>query len=644
MTSTIQIMGRMAKLANLDLAAKKALFIKARKAYYNGGNSPLTDKEFDDLEDVIREEAPKWPALQKTGTAPSGFLGKKSVVSLSVPCSSLDKIVAEAPVGVSKWLAKVAKEFGSSYRVSEKLDGSSIQSVYKFGKLVQVATRGDGTNGKDITFLAPHMNLPAEIDCELPRLVIRHEAIMPLAAYTKKWAGQYDTARALSSAILNRQDAAPALADLHLVAVRVQFPKYSLSSGLQFLKTVGFRVARGQTVDHSHLSVESLTQAVAYFRSNSKYEIDGVVVYSEAPDLDATADRPAYARAFKVNDAADAFDTEIVAIKWQPSSFGVLVPKAIIRPVVIGGATIKQAAIYNARWALDRGVGVGAKVKILRSGDIIPKIVQVVEPAKFALPSKAEFGDWIWDKTKTGIQLTSAQDNGHVLTRQFARFFATLGMDQMAMGVAKKLVEAGYTDTAEVIQMDADAWGALPGVKSRAAVFADQMTSARAKSDIVQLMRASCVFDRGVGGTRIRSLQDSNPKLLSRAAAANGELEGLVAVTPGCGPAFAKLYARGLPKFYEWLDACGAVPSKKAKAKVAESAELQGQVFSWTGYRNKDEEVTVNKHGGAIGSFGKKTTVLFVTPGGKASGKADKAREWGIQVAHFNDYMKKVIK
>lgn len=644
MTSTIQMMGRMSRLASLDLAGKKSLFKAARKAYYNAGNSPLTDKEFDDLEDVLREEAPNWGPLKATGAAPSGYLGKKAEVMLSVPCPSLDKMVAETPEKVTKWISKAAKEFGESFRVSEKLDGSSVQSVYKHGKLVQVTTRGDGTIGKDITFLAPHMNLPASIDCELPRLVIRHEAIMPLAVYNKKWAGQYDTARALSSAILNRQDAAPALADLHLVAIRVQFPKYALTTGLDFLKTVGFRVARGKAVGYSILTPDTLTQAVAYFRSNSVYEIDGVVVFSDAPNLDTTADRPGYARAFKVNDAADALDTEIVAIEWQPSSFGVLVPKAIIHPVKIGGATIKQAAIYNARWALDRGVGVGAKVKILRSGDIIPKIVQVVEPAKFALPAKADFGDWIWDKTKTSIQLTSASDNGHVLAQQFRRFFVALGMDQMAMGLAKKLVEAGYTDTAEVIQMEEGDWRKLPGVKSRAADFANQMVKARTKSDLVHMMRASCVFDRGVGSTRIRSLQAAKPKLLTRAAASNGELEALVAAVPGCGPAFARLYARGLPKFYAWLDASGAVPSKAPKAKVAESAELQGVKASWTGYRSAEEEATVNKMGGAVVPFNKKTTVLFVANGGKASGKADKAREWGIQVAHFADYLKKATK
>jgi len=366
-------------------------------------------------------------------------------------------------------------------------------------------------------------------------------------------------------------------------------------------------------------------------------------VASEAPGLDTTSAKPAYARAFKVNDTKNALDTEVIAIKWQPSSFGVLVPKAIIRPVVIGGATVKQAAIYNARWALDRGVGVGAKVKILRSGDIIPKIVQVVEPAKFALPSRVEFGDWVWDKTNTSLQLTSASDNGHVLARQFGRFFASLGMDQMAMGVAKKLVEAGYTDTAEVIQMDKEAWGKLPGVKSRAAEFGNQMAKARLDSDIVHLMRASCVFDRGVGGTRIRSLQAARPKLLTKAACGVSDLQERVARTPGCGPAFAVLYARGLPKFFDWMERAGVVPTRKVVKKVAPTSdELQGVAASWTGYRSPEEEATVNKLGGTCVPFGKKTTVLFVTVGGKASTKADKAREWGVQVSDFATYMKKV--
>lgn len=622
------------KLARLSIADKKAMFLAARKSYYNEGNSPLTDAEFDALEGALKAEVPKWPPLHATG-APVVKLGKKVEVSLSVPCPSLDKLVAEKPKAVEAWLKSATKKYGSTYRVSEKLDGSSVQSVYKYGNLHQVTTRGDGTLGKDITFLAPHLNIPQNIDCELPRLVIRQEAIMPLVAYNKKWAGQYDTARALSSAILNRQDAAPALADLHLVAVRVQFPSYGVTSGLEFLKTLGFRVARGQSVDVANLSVETLTQAVAYFRSNSKYEVDGVVVYSEAAGLTTTAARPDYARAFKVNDMADAFDTEVIAIKWQPSSFGVLVPKAVIRPIVIGGATIKNAAIYNARWALDRGVGVGAKVKVLRSGDIIPKIVQVVEPSTFALPPKKEFGDWIWDKSQTNLQLTSATDNGHVLARQFARFFAKLGLDQLSIGVAKKLVEAGYTDTAEVIQMDEVDWKKLPGVKARAAEFANQMTAARTSKDLVSLMGASCVFDRGIGNTRLRTLEAARPRLLLENACSRPELEELVAKTPGCGPAFAALYVRGLPKFYEWLKASGAVPSKKAKPKAAESAALQGVLASWTGYRSKEEEDFVSSRSGVVVPFGKRTTILFFKPDGKPSSKLEKAKETGVVVSTF---------
>ena len=639
-----------------SLEEMKGEYTRARDAYYNSGNTTLTDDEYDRLEETIRESVPNWSGLKKTG-APAK-LGKKQEVKLPVPAPSLDKLVAEKPEGVMRWLTKAGKNYGADFRLSEKIDGSSVIGAYRRSskikstplKLSLLATRGDGETGKDITFLAPYLTIPQEIaDSDLPdEIVIRFEAVMPVAVYNKRWAGQYDTNRALASAVLNRQDAAPALKDLHFVALQVLKPNWPLDAGLEYLEQNGFRVAAGKVVDVQEFTLNNLTRTLEYFRGKSLYECDGMVIYSNSAKLTHTNKRPDHGRAFKLNDSENALETTIIDMVWKPSAFGVLVPKAVISPIKIGGATIRNAAVHNAKWATTRGAGIGAVVRVLRSGDIIPKIVEVVKPAKFKLPSQSEFGAYSWDETETALVLNSKTENPEVLARMFTRFFETLGLEQMAFGVSKKMVEAGYTKTWQALLMKENDFRKL-GIKARAPEFAANMEEVRGGScTVIHLMVASGVFDKGLGKTRLQTLQENYPKALKVDAVPQSQeeadaLRARIAKISGCGPAFAEIYVRGLKKFYRWVDRCN-VRFKPIRAPKAVQGPLTGLCVSWTTYRSEEEEETVKSLGGEVVPFGSRTNALLYDPDGKASSKPEKARAKGIKVFSSFEAFKKATR
>lgn len=630
-----------ATLKVMPLPDKKALYLRAREEYYNEGNSTLTDMEYDALEANLLATAPKWVALRKTGIKVK--LGKKSEVKLAVPCPSLDKIVADKPAVLSKWVATASKKYGSSFRLSEKVDGSSVEGEYTKGKLTELATRGDGLTGKSIMFLADHLNIPKSFPQgeAIPRCVVRFEAAMPVAVYLKKWAGQYDSARALASALLNRHDAAPALKDLDFIALRVMFPEYALSDGLDWLKRSGFKVARGMRVDMGAFDLSRMSEALDSLRAASKYECDGMVIFSDKPGLKTTADRPDYARAFKVNDEASAVTTTVVDIVWKPSAFGVLVPKAVIAPIKFGGVTVKQAALHNAKWAVERGVGIGAVVKVLRSGDIIPKIVAVVKSAPVKLPLKSKVGQYDWDKTRTSLVLTASTTNPEVLTRKIARLFSSLGLDQLSIGLAEKIVASGVTSTEQVVQMTAQDFGKLPGVKSLAKTYAEQMERLRTgQFEMPILMAASGCFEKGMGKRRLSAIYEAAPKAFLRKNAKEGTLRPMLSEVSGCGPAFAEVFCRGIGPFWEWVDATGST-WKKPEKTVKVDGPLSGKGFTWTTYRSLDEEQTVKSLGGEIVPFGSKTTVLFYDPNGKASSKIQKAVERGVTTSTFATFIRK---
>jgi DNA ligase (NAD+) len=607
-------------MAKQSLETAKKRYLELRTEYYENGNTSATDAEYDALEDRIREEDPNWKSLKTTGVK----VGAKTSRVLEVPMPSLDKIKDDNPEAVDAWVRKFGKE--GYVHISAKLDGSSLQATYLNGKFTSLATRGDGITGKDISHFIPYVQLPRTIQSSHRKLVLRLEAVMPKKVYQSRYADSFDSDRALASAVFNRQDVHPAMKHIDLVVLKVQHPVMDIASGNSYAASCGFKVVPGKVLDSSSCTAERLSSMLEKIRDRSPYILDGLVIHSTGRCL-PTEDRPPYAKAFKVNDEKNAIETEIIDIVWKASSFGILVPKAIIKPIKFGGVTVKHAALHNPRWASDRGAGIGATVKVIRSGEIIPKIVEVTKPAKLTLPSKKTYGEYEWDKTRTTLVLTQADDSRDVQVQAIARFFSKLGLDQVAGGLAEKLVEAGFTKTEDLPTLTVHDFAELPGVKSSAKNMAAQMERIRSgEFDIIKLMAASGCFDRGLGETRLRTLYEVKPGAFDPlwSKKPHKELQEQVASVKGCGPAFAKLYVEGLPGFWSWQKKSRAGYCHPVKEKAIQGP-LTGQTFCWTGYRSPEEETWVTENGGTIESFKATTTVLFYKEGGKASGKIEKA-------------------
>jgi len=313
------------------------------------------------------------------------------------------------------------------------------------------------------------------------------------------------------------------------------------------------------------------------------------------------------------------------------SSFGVIVPKARVTPIKFGNVKVTQAALHNVVWAQDRGAGVGARVKVLRSGEIIPKIVHVVDPAKFSLPPKSQFG--AYEMQGPRLVLKSAE-TPQVKVKKIARMFGVLGLDSLGMGLAKKMVDAGFDTTAKVCCMTQEDLETLPSVKGSAAKFYAEIAKVRGgQFTAARLFLASGVSEAGIGDTQMKKLVRHCPEAL------NSKMlnQNVLHLSTLIGPAFASTFVQAWPRFLEWM--------KEVRPKVApiqaptapKKGKLTGQRFSWTGYRNTDEEVFVTNNGGEIVSFGKRTTILFYKPGGKASTKVEAAGSKAQQFASWKD-------
>jgi DNA ligase (NAD+) len=376
---------------------------------------------------------------------------------------------------------------------------------------------------------------------------------------------------------------------------------------------------------------------MANLQKASPFSLDGMVV---APFYDVetiTEELPKLTRSVKVDDHANAPTTTIVDIEWQTSSFGVLVPKAIVAPVKFGNVTVKQAALHNVKWAQDRGAGIGAVVRILRSGEIIPKIVEVVTPADFVFPDTQKYGPYSFD----GVRIILSGDGMEIQSKKIQRMIGALGLEDLGSGFADKLVAAGITSTRRVVDLSLQEIQALPGVKTSAKKIYAQISRVHNQEfTMPELMNASGIFKAGLGITLLNKLASDYPSSFRSVESLKKLGANLNSVSSSIGPARASVFKEGLVQFCDWVE---GIPVKPFKVKSIATGPLSGQFFSWTGYRSEQEETLVTSLGGQVVSFGSKTTTLFFKPGGKSSSKVEKAGSKAITFERWHTANRKVL-
>lgn len=622
----------------LKLPEWKKLYKKAKVAYY-AGEPIMTDAEFDKLETTITKFDPKWGELHRTGVK----IGKKVERKLPFPMPSLGKIMAEDSKALDRWLAK----YGDQPVIAmPKLDGNSVVLVYEAGKPTKLITRGDGINGKDISYFIPYLNLPILRD--KVKLAIRCEIMLPLSVFQKKWAKTFDNPRNGIAGILNRQEAHPALKDATVFALRVLNMKAALSSGLSVLsgllpnKKHSLRVVPGYLMGEREVQPRYLEALMGKMKEDMDYELDGVVLHSDVRALPHGTEKPDYARAWKLNDLDNAVTATVKRVLWNESSHGILVPKMELEPIKVQGVTVRFATANNAAWAKSRGLGPGAQVKLIRSGEVIPKIIDVIKRSKLPLPSKALVGDYRWDEHNTHLVLVKPGDNDKVKARKLARFFEKMEIEFVSRGTSEKMVTAGFDTVEKVLRMRPRDFLKLEGFGERSAERAAYALESVVDEgvDLAKLMVASGLFARGIGERRIQSMTEHDPALTYGSAKASKSKLREVYDIPRMPEVIADDYLKNIIRFWAFVERTGLTVKPYQTHKV-KTGPLKGQSFSWTGYRDKEQESWIESLGGLVVPFGSKTTTLFYKDGGKASTKIEKAAAKGIKTITFDKIRRK---
>lgn len=618
----------------MTLAQMKAQYKVAKQEYYNG-TSAMTDAEFDLLEDHIKKLDPTWTEIEKTGVQVSN---KKTEVDLLEPMPSLAKMYPEA---IEKFYKK--RKAVKSWLWMDKLDGTSLQLVYTNCKPTRLITRGDGLRGGDISFFIRHLVklkvIPAKITSK-EQTVLRIEGLMQKQLFARHWADKYDNIRNTVNGLFNRKDMHDALKHVDLVVLGVY--NYTLPEGLKLAKKWSFKVVQ------NNLITENLdhTEWLAARKEKGEYELDGIVIAPADWIMNyENADKPKQLVAFKNNNEEDAAQVKVKRIIYQTSGFGRIVPKVEIEPTKIDGVVIKHCTIHNAQWMLDRQIGPGAIVKLVRSGGVIPKIVGVVKKGKIQLPEVPH--------KLVGVNFIALENSKEQDIRIIDRFLTTLGIEFIARKTIATLYEEGLLDPTDYIlavyQHDTDLHEAFVARGFGPVQSKKMATELRrvlcSEISLKQLMVASSCFDVGVGERKLSALEAagiSMNELCGYSTKLSGkELEDKLLSTKGFAENTVSLILEGVEEFRNWfksvdkyLTVNGNLPKPKKAKKVLDN-KLAGVVATFTGYRDQAQSALIESLGGVVGNYSTKTNVLLYREGGRKSSKIEKAGDKAMTWTEF---------
>ena len=369
--------------------------------YYLQDQPAISDKEYDDLMASLVDLERKNPGYQ-AGDSPSvrvsgGILQGFKTIAHGQKMMSLDNTYSFE--GLREWDARVRKGLPDEkvfYVVEFKIDGLSANLTYRNGALSTAATRGDGERGEDVTENIKKIRpIPLKLrGADIPELIeVRGEVYMDKGDFERLNKERQAQEDILFANPRNAASGSLKLLDSSLVAQRnLNFFAHSLGhyegisvhtqwEYLAHLRAWGIRVNPLSKLCANINEVISYCTWAQEKRDTLVYEIDGMVAkvngLSQQKKLGATNKSPRWAVAYKF--PARQATTDILKIKLNVGRTGVITPSADLMPVECSGVTIKSATLHNFDEIERLGIREGDRVLIERAGDVIPKIVKVVE-------------------------------------------------------------------------------------------------------------------------------------------------------------------------------------------------------------------------------------------------------------------------
>jgi DNA ligase (NAD+) len=631
----------------MSILEKENLYLLAKTKYYEG-EPILSDFEFD----LLEEE------LKSANSQVIKIVGSQDLKDIKFnhasPMLSLNKIQVQRNESITiasnkfiGWQTSNSPNAFQTYQMeaTPKFDGSSCNLIYENGKLTLALTRGDGSKGQNIIekmkLIVPNtINLKDKIE-------IRGEVVIPVSTFESKYSELYKNPRNFVAGILGRDIVDNQIvSDFHFIAFECRIHNgnhYHHPHTLQYLIENEFRTSPKTILFDSFEN--AYNEMLDYRINHSPYQLDGMVIKfpeSNRNEIGETEFAPKWAIAIKFPPKESI--TTIKAIHWNAGITSEFTPVGILDPIDLDGTTVSNVNLHNYGNVIKQGLLPGAKVVIVKSGDIIPIVQSVIQPSTESIENHLP-------KPCSPECKTEIQNNIHLVCSnpncpnksilQLSRGIGVFGFRNVGGSAVKKIHKAGITSIIDVF--DNSKFNETELIKSgefkkgRQLEILMNSRNNPEKKITLPLVVIALAFDN-VGWSTATQIA----KLFE------GKIPNWSGLSHASYSPFLNKNSneyQSVLKFIEILNSNGFEIQSEEPVQISTDSikyEMTGSPKPY-GFKTKEDFVNLIKSHGYVHTGLDKTTHILITDDlTSSSSKMAKAKKLGIEIKTYEDILKSI--
>jgi NAD-dependent DNA ligase len=626
-------------ISKLSINELEYILIYASDKYYNTSKSIIDDDLYDIVVDFLKIKNPKSVILKQIGS----IVKSKNKIKLDYYLGSMEKIKP-----TSNHLEIWIKKYNGPYNISDKLDGISALLVYSLDKKINLYTRGTSEEGLNITKLIKYLKLPNynniynycnknNIIGEKNLIAFRGELVLKKNIFINKWNYKFKNARNTIAGLVNSKNIDPELAyDVDLVLYEVVDPFYNIVKQFKIISDLNFNIVINKNVDT--ITYDNLSLYFKKRRKISEYDIDGIIVTSCENNIRNIKGNPEYAFAYKDILDEQIAQTTVIDIEWNISKHGYIKPTIILEPIIIGSVKINRVTGNNAQFIVENNIGPGTILKIIRSGDVIPKVIEIIKSTKALLPTIK----YHWNKSKVDIILDKQEDNKDLLLKNIYFFFSNLDAGGLGEKNISKLIDAGFDSIPKILNISKKELLNINNFKEKTANnLINSIKKCVTNVSLAKIMTSSNKLGIGIGYEKIKQILLIYPNLLTiyNKWSKDVFINNLIKIN-GIEEKTASLFVNNFNNFIEFYNSIKKYIILE-KNKIISDNKLNNKIILFSGFRDKELEKKIEELGGIINStiskninylIIKDNTILETT-------KVKKAIELNIKIITKDDFI-----
>jgi NAD-dependent DNA ligase len=597
---------------------------RLRDAYFNG-EAEVTDAEYDALkrqyERMTGEKYTPVGAPVRPRKTVKGAITRGKVRLPYFMGSVKAKLKGDS---AQKGLNRYAAKYPGPWIVADKLDGNAGQYILKPNSQ-KLYSKGDGLEGEDMSDILPYLSLPVPEG----KSVIRGELVFSKSHFKEYAEAHKDdgsgrkltcSRNAGSGILTSSKHDSETLSKFVFVAFQIQSETLSTLEHYEKLQGLGFQVPEYRIVDT--LDAAELDKMLKEAEEESAFDIDGLVISPAHTSYEFPIDsNPKHMLAFKV-DTCEV--VEVLKVRWNVSSKGILVPNIEYEPIVLCGATCRKAKGHNAKFILTQRIGPGSQVMICKAGNIIPHIVRTITSCqKLELPNCV----YVWDKNETNFLLVDPEDDQDFQIQQMVHFVVHMKIDGLQKTRITTLYENGINTIDKLLTVTKQELIECERIGSDLAqTILDNIHEKVNPANLVHVMVASNIFGMGFGEKKISKIVKAYPNILDY----SGEDPGFITEMLNKLGGFVKMavvFEARLPLFLDWLENHPTIVLDDVvpEEEIVTNESLKGEVVVFSGFTNRVLEAKIQECSGEYKkAVSNRTTILVAKDPTKSTNKVNK--------------------